>query len=259
MKVSCHLTLADCFRAPDILHRARACRDAGWSVAWLTRDEQPFHAPDTDLASWPELVGYRPDLVILDNLYLDDPHGQVITHLQREYPAVVTRRVLELLLAQLADAGAREVILVCEQEGVSDAWRAHLARLDIQLLKSDSDRCRWWRLRDAYGDAYDLPEGRLRFVGEHRRKLEVLFRTPAAEALLALVSEYVSVTHEYDNPEDPAGVNRRWDRIDRIVQALEAGGPGRRILREGLLDDLAALYDLVEAVRPPAAAPGRVN
>ena len=108
MKTSLYLTLADHFRSPDVLHRARECRDAGWSVAWLTREEQPLYAPDTEISSWPELIGYRPDLAILDNLYFDDPNGQAVTHLQGETPAAVTRLVLAKLLKQLEAAGTRK-------------------------------------------------------------------------------------------------------------------------------------------------------
>ncbi len=248
MKTSLYLTETDHFRSPHVLHAARECRDAGRTVAFLTCEKQSFFEPDAEIFTWPELIGYRPDLAILDNLYFDDENGEVITHLQRETPTVVTRLVLENLLSKLRAAGAREVILVCEQAAVSDAWKRHLDRLEIPLLKTDAERCRHWRLIDAYGKPYGYEEGMLRRPAEQPRMVQALFRRPESEALLALVCEYLQVEHEYCNPDDPGGVNKRWDYARRIVQALERARSGPDTMQERLMDDLGEMYDLVEEV-----------
>ena len=242
MKTSLYLTLTDHFRSPDVLRRARECRDAGWKVIWLTRDEQPLYAPETKLSGWPKLAGCRPDLVILDNLYFDDRRGAVITHLQQEKPGGVWRSELEKLLGKLEAAGTREVILVCEQERVTTAWQDILNRLRIPLLKTESVRCRDWRLTDAHGNPYAFEEDRLEEPADDARTIRTQFRNPESEVLLTVASEYIQIQHEYDNPEDPHEENKHWHSLVKIIESLDESE------QYELLDDLGALYDRIEDV-----------
>ena len=252
MKIFLALTEPDCFRMPEVLDRIREGLREGDTVAISTRDhpetlpEWVFHAGD----DWSAVVTAEPHLAVLDNLRFEDPGGRAFERWNGEAGRYVAESVdfLGAVIDDLADGEARELLLVCEEERISEGWSDWMTRRGIFRLEPGADaesvRCRRWELSG--------PEG-----GEHRyryRDGHLLRRTdsasprlfgaevtePRSEALLALAGEYAALRYEYANPDDPRRLNARADRFHEIVGAFGGTSDPR-----GILDALEEMYDWV--------------
>lgn len=271
MNVYLALTPVDCFRPLEVLERIRERIRDGGCVLVSGRDHPTtfpdgvFHASDVwrEWSSSGARTDLCPDLVVIDNLRFDDIRGGEFlcwnghTESYRKEPRTTLEKTLDVL-AENATATGVEVILVSERSTVSDGWRECFERSAIPEILPDPDMQpalrRRWSL--AAGEQVPAPAGpvsryeRYRY-GEGRllrpvdplreprrlRRFQVSVATPRAEALLAVVGEFVAIRHEYANPDDPCWKNIRQDHLDSIIRDF---GNAR-----GLLSDIEDLYDLV--------------
>ncbi len=271
MNVYLALTPVDCFRPPEVLERIRERIRDGGCVLVSGRDHPTtfpdgvFHASDVwrEWSSSGARSDLCPDLVVIDNLRFDDIRGgeflswDAATESYHKGPRTTLEKTLDAL-AENATATGMEVILVCEGNAVSEGWRAWFERSAIPETLPDPDMQpvlrRRWSL--AAGEQVPAPAGSvLRYeryrYGEGRllrpvdplreprrlRRFQVSVATPRAEALLAVVGEFIAIRHEYVNPDDPCWKNIRQDHLDSIIRDF---GNAR-----GLLSDIEDLYDLV--------------
>ena len=275
------LTPVDCFRPPEVLERIRERIRDGGSVLISSRDHPATFPDGADHAGdiWREwnFSGERPDLfpdlVVIDNLRFDDVAGREFlcwdadAQSYRKEPRTTLEKTLDTL-AENATATGMEVILVSEGSAVGEGWREWFERSAIPEILPEPDMKpvlrRRWSL--AAGEQVPAPAGpacryeRYRYGGGRLlrpvdplrepwrlRRFEARVATPRAEALLAVVGEFVAIRHEYANPDDPCWRNVRQDRLDAIVRDF---GDAR-----GLLSDIEDLYDLVSVHADFSAAP----
>lgn len=273
MNVYLALTPADCFRPPEVLEQVRERIKDDGSVLVSSRDDPTTFPDGVNHAGdiWGEWSssGARPDLLlhlaVIDNLRFDDIRGEEFlcwdadTESYRKESRMTLEKTLDALAENAAGAGM-EVILVSERSTVSDGWREWFERSAIPEILLDPDMPpvlrRRWSL--AAGEQVPAPAGSvLRYeryrYGEGRllwpvdplrepsrlRRFQASVATPRAEALLAVVGEFIAIRHEYANPDDPCWKNICQDHLDAIIRDF---GDAR-----GLLSDIEDLYDLVSA------------
>lgn len=252
MKIFLALTEPDCFRMPEVLDHIREGLREGDTVAISTRDhsetlpEGVFHAGD----DWSALVTAEPHLAVLDNLRFEDPGGRAFERWNGEAGRYVVEPedFLGAVIDDLADVGARELLLVCEEERISEGWSDWMTRRGIFMLQQGAEtepvRCRRWELSGPEGGEfrYRYRDGHLlrRADSASPRLFGAEATDPRSEALLALAGEYAALRYEYDNPDDPRQLNARADRFHEIVGAFGGTADPRAIL-EALED----MYDLV--------------
>ncbi len=279
LNVTLALTPVDCFRPPEVLERIRERIRDGGCVLVSGRDHPATFPDGVDHAGdiWRSFSCVRgelfPDLVVIDNLRFDDVAGREFlcwdadAESYRKEPRTALEKTLDTL-AENASATGMEVILVSEGSAVGEGWRAWFERSAIPEILPEPDikpvLCRRWSL--AAGEQIPAPAGpvsryeRYRY-GEGRllrpvdplrepsrlRRFEARVATPRAEALLAVVGEFVAIRHEYANPDDPCWKNVRQDHLDAIVRDF---GDAR-----GLLSDIEDLYDVISEHADFSAAP----
>ena len=250
MKISLYLTGEDSFRSPGVLARIRERLAEG--VAVSSRDHPETFPKGAHCAGddWSAVLSAKPALAVLDSLVFHEPRAGTFRRWDENECGYRSESagILESMFQDLKTAGARELILVSEDEEISTGWADFFRRNEVDLVSPDPDadrqpRRRWCLSRDnGAGTVYRYSSGRLlkHETREFSRLFRANFTAPQTEALLALVAEYSQARYEYDNPDDPRALNARNDLCHRIVQSFaESWNP-----RE-LLSAVEDLYDLV--------------
>ena len=217
----------------------------GGTVAISTRDhpetlpEGVVHAGD----DWSAVAAAGPDLAVFDNLVFEEPRGRELRRWDGDVGRYVnvSAGLLESVLNDLDVSGHERGPAGFGGDGRSaTGWRGwmtrHAALPMVPYPEAESDGLvarRQWSLEDTQyfvNFPYRYREGRLvkPCPGDWPRKLEVKIFTPAAEALLALTAEYAAVRFDSRDPEDPRGLNQRYDMCHEILEAFGGtAGPAR--------------------------------
>lgn len=266
MKIFLSRTLNNCFRSPTVLKRVREVLHEGEAVAISTRDH-PETLPDGVVHvgdDWSAIVAAAPALAVIDNLAFDDLRGRKLRRWNGDEDRYVSVdvEVLDSVLNDLKGAGTKEVLLVCEEAEVSDGWRDWMMRRSVVIHQPDlgmeeglAARRRWWLSDTAYvvRPRYRYREGRLLkpVPPDSPRLLEAEVLTPAAEALLAIAAEYAAVRWDNHDPEDPRGLNQRYDMCHEILEAFAGTGDPRELLTalEDIFDIVSEHVDFARARR----------
>lgn len=266
MKIFLSRTLNNCFRSPTVLKRVREVLHEGEAVAISTRDH-PETLPDGVVHAaddWSAVVAAAPALAVIDNLAFDDLRGRILRCWNGDEGRYVNEDadVLDSVLNDLNGVGTKEVLLVCEEPEVSDGWREWMMRRSVVIHQPDlgmeeglAARRRWWLSDTAYvvRPRYRYREGRLLkpVPPDSPRLIEAEVLTPAAEALLAIAAEYAAVRWDNHNPEDPRGLNQRYDICHEILEAFAGTGDPRELLTamEDIFDIVSEHVDFARARR----------
>lgn len=265
MKIQLFTTRVDCFRSPAVLDRVRQRLRDGGTVAMATRDH-PETLPDGVVHAgddWAAVVAAGPALAVLDNLVFSDRRGRELRRWSGDEGRYrnTCAGVLGSVLNDLTDAGTTEVLLVSEEAEVSDGWREWMVRRSIVphlpvpgMVEGLAPRRRWWLSNSANTNRsrYRYRDGRLLkpVAADSPRLLETEVCTPEAEVLLAIMAEYVAVRWDSRNPEDPRGLNQRYDMVHEILEAFVGTGGDSRVLLTAMEDLFDFVCEYVDFSRP---------
>jgi len=246
MKMTLILTAHNCFRPPGVLQEVRQQLENGGSVLMATRDH-PDTLPDSpeftavNADDWEAALDSPNGLTVLDNLRFRDCQGRIFERWCEVGWDRQAIKVMEQFLHKLAHPAA-SLILVSDDDSISEAWRAWFEYRKFQIRKQVGHAARFWGLRAPHGEPVRLDREALqtRLDPGACRSFECEVIAPEQETLLALMAEYTTTRYDYRNPADPRWLNTSDEKIREIVTTYSRQADPR-----DLLEAMETLYDVI--------------